>query len=56
MDTIGSKDDLDGLLDWVHCQVLLDCPVLLYFKVSYLNFKVHDEAQFQLFSLSLFPI
>ena len=44
MDTIGSRDDPDGLLEWVHCQVLLDCKVWLYCQVHYLTFKVHVEA------------
>ena len=54
MDTIGSIDHLDGLPEWVHCQVFLDCKVWLDCQVHYLTFKVHAEAQFQLFSLSLF--
>ena len=44
MDTIDTRDDPDGLLVLVHCQGL------------YLTFKVNSKAQFQLFSLTLFPM
>ena len=47
MVTIGNIYDPYGLLEWVHCRVLLDCLVWVDCQVSYLNFKMYAEAQFQ---------
>ena len=46
MDTIDSRDNPYGLLESVHCQVLLHCLVRLDCQVRYLKFKVCAEEQF----------